>query len=87
MNLINGKRLSGRILKYWSLIKPLPTKSLEPFEILKFRDDAFKKYFSYKPFLEKIEKKFGIKAKENIIEMNKVTLKRKIIEQTKGSLI
>ena len=66
---------------------PLPTKSLEPFEILKFRDDAFKKYFSYKPFLEKIEKKFGIKAKENIIEMNKVTLKRKIIEQTKGSLI
>ena len=66
---------------------PLPTKSLEPFEILKFRDDAFKKYYSYEPFLEKIEKKFGIKAKENIIEMNKVTLKRKIIEQTKGSLI
>ena len=32
---------------------PLPTKSLESFEILKFRDDAFKKYYSYEPFLKK----------------------------------
>ena len=60
---------------------PLPTKSLEPFEILKFRDDAFKKYYSYEPFLDKIEKKFGAKARQNIIKMNKISLKRKILLQ------
>ena len=62
---------------------PLPTNSLKPSEVLQFRDDAFQKYYSYEPFLNKIEKKFGIKARENIINMNKIKLRRKIIEQTK----
>ena len=59
---------------------PLPTENLKPYEILKFRDDAFKKYFDYEPFLKKIEKKFGKKARQNISEMNRITLKRKILE-------
>ena len=32
----------------------------------------------YKPFLNLIEKKFGKKAAENIVEMTKIKLKRKI---------
>ncbi len=59
---------------------PLPTEKLSPSEILKLRDQAFTDYHSYPPFLSKIEKKFGSEAKKNIVEMNKITLKRKILE-------
>ena len=40
--------------------------------------NAFNKYHNYKPFLNLIEKKFGKKAADNIIEMTKIKLKRKI---------
>lgn len=60
--------------------EPLPTEKLTPKEILKFRDEAFLQYFTNKEFLKKIEKKFGIKAKENILEMTKIKLKRRILE-------
>ena len=42
--------------------QPLPTKSLKPAEILEYRDKSFKNYHTYKPFLEKIERKFGKKS-------------------------
>ena len=61
--------------------KPLPTEKLKPWEILKLRDDNFIKYHSNNDFLEKIHKKFGQKAKENIVSMTKIKLKRKIIEE------
>jgi len=57
---------------------PLPTNSLSAKEILKLRDEAFKRYHNYKPFLKLIEKKFSSKAAKNIIEMSKIKLKRKI---------
>ena len=60
--------------------EPLQTEKLTPKEILKFRDEAFLQYFTNKEFLKKIEKKFGIKAKENILEMTKIKLKRRILE-------
>ena len=56
----------------------LPTETLSAGEVLKLRDEAYKKYHNYKPFLNLIEKKFGIKATSNIKEMSKITLKRKI---------
>ena len=59
--------------------QPLPTEHLAPEEILKFRDDAFTKYHTYPPFLEKIEKKYGKIAKDNIEKMTKIRLKRKIL--------
>ena len=65
--------------------KPLPTEKLKPWEILKLRDDNFIKYHTNKYFLEKIYKKFGQKAKENIVSMTKIKLKRKIIEEAKKS--
>ena len=58
---------------------PLPTEKLSAAEILKLRDDAFIEYHNYKPFLDLIQKKFGSKAAENIIEMTKIRLKRKIL--------
>ncbi len=60
--------------------QPLSTKYLSAAEILELRDKAFIKYHTYKPFLDLIEKKFGKKAMDNIIEMTKIKLKRKILE-------
>ena len=59
--------------------QPLPTEYLTPEEVLEYRDECYTKYHTYLPFLEKIEKKFGKKAVENINEMTKVKLKRKIL--------
>ena len=59
--------------------KPLPTEDLEPWEILKFRDEAWTKYHTSRQFLDKIEKKYGKIARENILQMSKVKLKRKIL--------
>ena len=63
---------------------PLPTDTLSASEVLQLRDEAFKKYHNYKPFLRLIEKKFGKKASENIKEMSKLTLKRKIFSYEKS---
>jgi anaerobic magnesium-protoporphyrin IX monomethyl ester cyclase len=60
---------------------PLPTDSLEPWRILQLRDKKFTEYFGRTEFLNEIEKKFGPKARQNIIKMNKKTLRRKIIEE------
>jgi hypothetical protein len=50
-------------------------------EILKTRDENFTKYFSGSAFLAKIESVFGADARSNIIEMNKMKLRRKIIDE------
>lgn len=62
---------------------PMPTEYLTPAQILEFRDTAFNKYHSHLPFLERIERKFGLSARENIEEMNKITLRRRIVEESK----
>jgi len=58
---------------------PLRNEKLTAAQILKMRDEAFHSYHSYKPFLDKVKNKFGVKAYNNIIEMSKVRLKRKIL--------
>ena len=57
---------------------PLPTETLSPKEILKFRDRAFTKYHTYKPFLDRVDKKYGKIAVQNIKSMTKIKLKRKL---------
>jgi hypothetical protein len=57
---------------------PLPTDSMTPKEIITLRDDAFNKYHTNKNFLRLIEKKFGKIAVQNIEEMTKTKLERKI---------
>ncbi len=59
----------------------LPTEKLKAWEILKLRDEAFVNYHSNSKFLERVKMRFGEKAFNNIIEMNKIKLKRKIIEE------
>ncbi len=59
----------------------LPTEKLEAWKILKLRDEAYTKYHTNKFFLNRIKNRFGNKAVENIQEMSKVKLKRKIVEK------
>jgi anaerobic magnesium-protoporphyrin IX monomethyl ester cyclase len=58
---------------------PLPTEHLSPAEILKFRDEAWQKYHTHVPFLEKVEAKYGPDARKNIEDMTKIKLKRKLL--------
>ena len=48
-------------------------------EILEYRDKSFTNYHMNKSFLNKIEAKFGKKAINNMKDMTKVKLKRKIL--------
>ena len=59
--------------------EPLRTKHLSAAEVLKFRDDAWATYFSNPTYLQMIEKKFGVSQRENIEDMAKIKLKRKIL--------
>lgn len=59
---------------------PLPTKHISAKEVLKFRDDAFHKYYENTDYLDAIEKKFGKKVREHIHEMTGTRLKRKLLE-------
>jgi anaerobic magnesium-protoporphyrin IX monomethyl ester cyclase len=59
--------------------QPLPTENLTPEEVLDYRDKCFTSYHTYEPFLKKIENKFGKKAADNIKNMTKIKIKRKIL--------
>jgi len=59
---------------------PLATNKLTSNEMLEFRDKAFDEYHSDPLFLEKIKNKFGKEAVDNILDMLKVKLKRKIVK-------
>ena len=61
--------------------KPLPTKYISSKEVLEFRDSAFQKYFNNKNYLDLVEKKFGKHHRDNVLEMTKVKLKRKILDK------
>ena len=61
--------------------KPLANNNLKAYEILKLRDEKFHEYFSSQTFLEKIKRKFGEEASENILTMLKIKLKREIVEK------
>tara|TARA_Y100001970_G_scaffold249533_1_gene320109 strand:- start:27 stop:1541 length:1515 start_codon:yes stop_codon:yes gene_type:complete len=59
--------------------KPLKTNHISAKEVLKFRDNAWHKYFENDKYLNLVEKKFGLEAKSNVIEMSKIKLKRRLL--------
>jgi radical SAM superfamily enzyme YgiQ (UPF0313 family) len=58
---------------------PLRTRHLSATEVLEFRDEAWSTYFSYGPFLDLVERKFGPAQRENVIKLSRVKLKRKLL--------
>ncbi len=59
--------------------QPLPTKHLSAADVLRFRDEAWKTYFTHQPFLELVEKKFGSLERQNVESMAAIRLKRKLL--------
>lgn len=59
--------------------QPLPTKHVTAAEVLRFRDDAWQKYFSNPAYLKLVETKFGEKERANVEAMAKVRLRRKLL--------
>lgn len=59
--------------------QPLPTKYLSAAEVLKFRDEAWQKYFTNPPYLDLVEKRFGAQERLNVEDMAKIKLKRKLL--------
>lgn len=62
---------------------PLPTKYLSAAEVLRFRDRAFKEYFSNPKYKEMVKRKFGPKVAEHIEGMLKHDIHRKLLETAK----
>ncbi len=60
---------------------PLPTKHLTPAEIVEFRDNAFREYYTSPRYLNMLEKKFGRQAVDFTADILKHTIRRKIVEQ------
>ena len=58
---------------------PLRTKYLEAAEVLRFRDDAFQKFYGSSSYQSHALTKFGAKAVVEIQEMTKIPLKRKLL--------
>jgi radical SAM superfamily enzyme YgiQ (UPF0313 family) len=56
--------------------KPLRTEVLSSAEVLKFRDEAFMRYFSNRRYLEMVQKKFGDEVVRHIQDMRQIKLKR-----------
>jgi len=56
---------------------PLPTKHLSGTDVLRFRDNAFKQYFSNPKYLHMVREKFGSRVVEHIKEMLKHEIRRK----------
>lgn len=65
---------------------PSPTDKCSAAQILKFRDKAYTEYHTYQPFLDLVKKKYGQEQVDNITEMTKVSLKRKIITDDKTAV-
>jgi hypothetical protein len=58
---------------------PLPTRHISAKEVLRFRDDAFYKYFENPCYLDLVENMFGKKVLADIKNMTKYRLKRRIL--------
>jgi radical SAM superfamily enzyme YgiQ (UPF0313 family) len=59
--------------------QPLPTKYLTSAEVLKFRDEGWQKYFTNPAYLSLVERKFGANERQNVEDMARIRLKRKIL--------
>jgi len=57
---------------------PLRTEALANAEVLKFRDDAFMKYFTNAGYLKLVRDKFGEDVLTHIKDMTRIKLKRKL---------
>lgn len=59
--------------------QPLPTKYLSAEQVLRFRDEAWQKYFTNPSYLDLVTRKFGEQERKNVDAMAAIRLKRKLL--------
>jgi radical SAM superfamily enzyme YgiQ (UPF0313 family) len=59
--------------------QPLPTKHLSAAQVLRFRDEAFYKYFNRPEYLSMVENKFGAQQRANVLDLMAVKLRRRLL--------
>jgi radical SAM superfamily enzyme YgiQ (UPF0313 family) len=59
--------------------QPLPTKNISARDVLRFRDEAFKTYFSNPTYLKMMKDRFGDKVKSDIEDTLKIKMKRRLL--------
>jgi anaerobic magnesium-protoporphyrin IX monomethyl ester cyclase len=64
---------------------PLPTEKVSAAEVLKFRDEAFDRYFTGRRYLEMVTQKFGWDTRAHVDAMARHKLRRKIVEEWEAS--
>lgn len=60
--------------------EPLPTRHLSAADVLRFRDQAWRKYFTNPAYLALVEKTFGTEQRRNVEAMTQIKLRRKLLE-------
>jgi len=59
--------------------QPLPTKHVSAAEVLRFRDRAWQIYFTNPDYLALVERRFGVRQRQNVEEMARIPLKRRLL--------
>jgi hypothetical protein len=57
----------------------LPTKHVSAAEVLRFRDEAWHRYFTNPPYLALVEQRFGRQQRLNVEEMARIQLRRRLL--------
>lgn len=60
---------------------PLRTEALPASEVLRFRDEAFVRYFSSPRYLDLVRRKFGENVVSHVRDLGKIRLRRKLLEE------
>ena len=58
---------------------PLPTDYISAADVLKFRDEAWQTYHTRTEYLDLIQRKFGKEQRNNIEDLTKIKIKRKLL--------
>lgn len=59
--------------------QPLPTKHVSATDVLRFRDEAWRTYFTNEEYLRLVATRFGQVQRENVEDMARIRLNRKIL--------
>ena len=59
--------------------EPLRTKHLSAADVLRFRDEAWQRYFTNPNYLALVERRFGARERANVEDMTTIKLKRKLL--------
>jgi anaerobic magnesium-protoporphyrin IX monomethyl ester cyclase len=85
-----GVRLPARWTGYSQHARdtlPLPTRHVPAREVLRFRDEAFRRYYSHPRYLEMIGRRFGPETVEQIRQMTAYRLRRDLLDETTDAAV